>query len=146
MWLYQGLEFTEDMVEDYEGFVYVITNNTNGKKYIGRKFFTFSKTKYKVVTQKNGIKKKKKLKSSVESDWVDYYGSSKLLLADIELLGKEKFTREIIMLCSNRSQCSYYESKEIFTTDAILSDQFYNDYVQCRISGNHLRFTRKKIP
>ena len=44
MWLYNRIEFTENMIGDNVGFVYLITNTTNGKQYIGKKLFTKSKT------------------------------------------------------------------------------------------------------
>ncbi len=73
MWIYEGKD-VEEVPENVFGFVYLI-ECTNGKAYIGRKYFT--KAGYKVVKGK-----RKKLRK--ESDWKDYYGSSKDLLADLE--------------------------------------------------------------
>ena len=38
-WYYKGTAFTSDDIGDFFGYVYLITNNTTGKKYIGRKYF-----------------------------------------------------------------------------------------------------------
>ena len=43
-WIYKGNPFTSDDIGDYYGFVYRITNTTNGKSYIGRKYFVQKKT------------------------------------------------------------------------------------------------------
>ena len=83
MWLYQNKEIVE-VPDDCVGFVYVIVNKINGRKYIGKKLFFFSKTSIKVVKLKSGIKKKKKIKSKINSDWMVYYGSSIELSKEIE--------------------------------------------------------------
>jgi len=100
-WYYKKKEVIE-ISEDYIGFVYLITNVVSGRKYIGKKLAKFAKTTYKTVTLKNGKKKKKKIRGKIESDWKDYYGSSDALTADVESLGKENFTREILFYCKNK--------------------------------------------
>lgn len=126
------IEFTEDDIEDHFGFVYLITHNQSGRKYIGKKFFTKSKTKQ--------VKGKKK-KTRVKSDWEDYYGSNKELLDEIKINGKDNYTREVLHLCRSRSECSYYETHEIFCRHALLSDHYYNAWVSCRIRKDHLKNT-----
>ena len=126
------IEFTEDDIKDHFGFVYLITHNQSGRKYIGKKFFTKSKTKQ--------VKGKKK-KTRVKSDWEDYYGSNKELLDEIKINGKDNYTREILHLCRSRSTCSYYETYEIFCRHALLSDSYYNAWVSCRIRKDHLKNT-----
>jgi hypothetical protein len=96
-WIYKNLNFTEDLIGDSYGFVYMITNLETGRKYIGKKLFYFSKTR-----QVKGKKKKFK----VVSDWPTYYGSSEELQKDVVLYGKEKFKREIIHLCKSKGECS----------------------------------------
>ena len=123
------IEFTEDDIKDHFGFVYLITHNQSGRKYIGKKFFTKSKTKQ--------VKGKKK-KTRVKSDWEDYYGSNKELLDEIKTNGKDNYTREILHLCRTRSECQYYETYEIFCRHALLSDNYYNAWVSCRIRKDHL--------
>lgn len=133
MWLYEGKEFEGD-AEGYYGYVYEIENLSNGKKYIGRKFFT--KAGYKQVKGKT-----KKIRK--ESDWLDYYGSSPTLLKEVETFGKENFKRTILRLCKSRGECNYWEAKMIFETDAILDSRYYNESVQCRVHSshiNHLKF------
>ena len=94
-WLYNN-QPVETLPEDCVGFVYLITNITNQRKYIGKKLAKFSRTTQRTVKLKNGNKKKKKIRSKVDSDWRDYYGSSPELTRDVELLGKENFQREIL--------------------------------------------------
>lgn len=132
MWLYKGEE-TLQLPETTVGFVYIITNNLTDRKYIGKKLSKFSKTKYKVITQKNGIKKKKKIRSQIDSDWLDYYGSSDELTADVVKLGKENFTREIVRLCFSKTELSYYEAKMQFDHDVLLSDKWYNSWIMVRV-------------
>ena len=110
-WTYQG-QLVETLPEDCIGFVYEITNLLSGKRYIGKKLAKFSKTTYKTVKLKNGTKKKKKIRSKIDSDWQQYYGSSPELNKDIELLGTDKFTREILFFCKSKAECSYVEARE----------------------------------
>ena len=86
-WTYHG-QTVDQLPEDCIGFVYIITNLISGRKYIGKKLAKFSRTTYKVVKQKNGKKRRKKIRTKVDSDWRDYYGSSPELTRDVELLGK----------------------------------------------------------
>ncbi|MGY8867543.1 MAG: hypothetical protein ACKVJK_18230, partial [Methylophagaceae bacterium] len=94
-WTYEGKSVAE-LQNDCEGFVYLITNLTNDKKYIGKKLAKFKKTKPPLKGKKN------KRRSKVESDWRDYWGSSDHLQADVAELGTKNFTREILYLCSSR--------------------------------------------
>jgi hypothetical protein len=127
-WLYEDKEFTD--VEDYYGFIYLIENLVNGRKYIGRKYLT--KAGYKTV-------KGKRKKLRVESDWRDYYGSSTSLKEDIDLYGKDSFRRTILRLCKSRGECNYFETKYIFDTDAILDPKYYNSWVSCKIQTSHVK-------
>ena len=129
MWIYNNKEFTEEDIGDSFGFVYLITNNINGREYVGKKFFTRAGTK-----QIKGKKKKVRLSSG----WVNYWSSSKELQDDVKKLGEENFTRTILYLCKTRSECSYKETKEIFTRDALLSENFYNSWVSCKIHKAHV--------
>ena len=74
-WLFESTT-VDTLPEDCVGFVYVITNNLTGRKYIGKKLAKFRKTTYKVVKLKNGNKKRKKICGKIESDWQTYYGSN----------------------------------------------------------------------
>ncbi|CAB4241476.1 hypothetical protein UFOVP71_14 [uncultured Caudovirales phage] len=136
-WLYQGTEVT-DLPDDCVGFVYLITNKSNHRMYIGKKLSKFSKTTYKVVKQKNGIKKKKRIRSKVDSDWRDYYGSSDELNKDVELYGKDNFTREILHYCKSKAVCSYLEAKEQFDRKVLESKDYYNGQISVRVHGSHI--------
>ena len=137
MWIYNNSEIAE-LPDDCVGFVYLITNLTNNRKYVGKKLSKFSKTSYKTVTLKNGTKKKKKIKSKIDSDWLEYYGSSNELNKDIEALGKDKFTREILFFCKSKAECSYIEAREQFTRKVLETTDYYNNNIMCRIHGSHI--------
>ena len=136
-WLYQNTP-VETLPESCVGFVYLITNNLTGRKYIGKKLAKFSKTTYKVIKQKNGIKKKKRIRSKIDSDWQQYYGSSVELSADIERLGTENFTREILYYCASKSECSYIEAREQFSRRVLESADYYNGHIQVRVHGRQI--------
>ena len=136
-WTYQDA-IIEELPEECVGFVYLITNVISGRKYIGKKLAKFSKTTYKTVKLKNGTKKKKKIRSKIDSDWREYYGSSPNLTADIEALGKENFTREILYYCNSKSECSYIEAREQFSRKVLESNDYYNGHIQVRVHGSHI--------
>jgi hypothetical protein len=137
-WLYQS-QTVEILPEDCIGFVYIITNITNGRMYIGKKLAKFSKTSYKTVKLKNGTKKKKKIRSKIDSDWQEYYGSSPNLQTDIDSLGKENFTREILFYCKSKAECSYIEAREQFSRRVLESNDYYNGHIQVRVHGSHIK-------
>lgn len=136
-WLHQNTP-VETLPETCVGFVYLITNNLSGRKYIGKKLAKFSKTTYRVVKQKNGIKKKKRIRSKIDSDWQQYYGSSAELSADIEKLGTDNFTREILFYCASKSECSYVEAREQFSRRVLESQDYYNGHIQVRVHGRQI--------
>ena len=137
-WQYQDTP-VETLPEDCVGFVYLITNNLTGRKYIGKKLAKFSRTTYKTVKQKNGNKKRKKIRSKVDSDWREYYGSSPELTADVIKLGTENFTREILYYCKSKSECSYIEAREQFARRVLESDDYYNGHIQVRVHVSHIK-------
>jgi hypothetical protein len=138
MWTFNNIT-VEELPEDCVGFVYLITNKANSRMYVGKKLAKFSKTTYKTVTQKNGVKKKKKIKSKIDSDWMDYYGSSIELNKDVETLGKDNFTREILFYCKSKAECSYIEAREQFSRRVLESDDFYNGQISVRVHGSHIK-------
>ena len=103
---------------DKFGFVYLITNTKTTKAYVGcKQYFSMGK-------------KKRKHK------WEIYTGSSKYLNADIEKIGKEHFTFEVIAEYKNRRSLRYYEMYyqvkwNVLTATIEGSDEpsFYNSYV-----------------
>ena len=137
-WYFDGQEVTE-LPDDIVGFVYLITNVTTGKMYVGKKLAKFAKTTYKVVKLKNGTKKRKKIRTKIDSDWQQYYGSSPNLTEDINKLGTDNFKREILYYCKSKSECSYIEAREQFSRRVLESDDYYNGHIQVRVHGSHIK-------
>ena len=129
-WIYKEQDFTDDMIDDNYGFVYIITNQITNKKYIGKKFFYSSKTKQ--------VKGKKK-KTKVPSDWQTYYGSNEDLKKDVIMHGKESFRREILHLCKSKGVCGYLEAKEQFINEALESEDYYNSWIMVRVRKSHIK-------
>jgi hypothetical protein len=125
-WLYKNKEVTAIPAE-FIGFVYLITNVTNDRRYIGKKLTQFKRSKKPLKGKVN------KRRYTVESDWKDYYGSSDELSADVALLGKDKFKREILFWCSSKSELSYIEAREQFTHKVLESKQWYNGHIRVRV-------------
>lgn len=132
MWLYNDNQFDETP-EEYQGFVYLITELETNKKYIGKKFFWKPKTLPKTKTRK------RRVKTRVESDWRSYYGSSKEVQELVEDKGSDSFKREILRLCRTKGECSYFEAKYQFENDVLLRDDFYNEFIGCKIHSKHLK-------
>ncbi len=131
MWIYQNKEFSESDIGKYVGYVYLITNKTNNRQYIGKKLFWFSKTR----TVKGKKKKEKAL-----SDWQTYWSSSEELKNDVVTLGEDNFTREILYLCSNKGTMSYLEAREQFARKVLeFPDLWYNGIIQCKIHRTHVK-------
>jgi hypothetical protein len=136
-WTYKG-SIVNELPEECVGFVYCITNTTSGRQYIGKKLAKFSKTTYKTVKLKNGTKKKKKIRSKIDSDWQEYYGSNLELNTDVLKLGKEQFTREILHYCKSKAVCSYIEALEQFNRKVLESADYYNGQISVRVHGSHI--------
>jgi len=131
-WTYQDKVFDETP-EEYQGFVYCITELATGKKYIGKKFFWKPKTLPVTKTRK------RRVKTRVESDWREYYGSSKEVQQLVESTGRDGFKREILKLCKTKGECSYWEAKLQFEYDVLLSDEYYNEFIGCKIHSKHIK-------
>lgn len=129
-WTYNNESVSDEVIGDAYGFVYIIENLTNGRRYIGRKYLT--KAAYKTVKGK-----RKKIRKA--SDWETYWGSNKFLIEDVKNHGEDNFTRTIVRFCRNRSECSYWETHYIFALGALLSDAFYNEWVTCKISKKNIK-------
>ena len=136
-WFYQK-QIVLTLPEDCVGFVYIITNRADNRRYIGKKLAKFAKTRYKMHLQKNGKKIRRKIRSHIDSDWQTYWGSSKELSADVARLGTAMFHREIIHLCTSKSLCSYLEAKEQFQRGVLESPAWYNGHIQVRVHGSHV--------
>lgn len=89
------------MKNEKYGFIYITTNNINGKKYIGQKSYH-------------------------KSNWKTYLGSGIHLKRAIDKYGKENFSREIIEECSTKEELDEREIYWISFYNAVESDLFYN--------------------
>jgi hypothetical protein len=134
-WIYRN-EPVIELPNECVGFVYLITNTENGRMYVGKKLSRFKTTRYKMHTQKNGKKIRKKIRGAVASDWMDYYGSSDQLTRDIETLGRDRFRREILYYCKSKAELNYVEAREQFARKVLESDQYYNGHIRVRVHGS----------
>lgn len=133
MWLYKNkvINKLEDLPEGTFGFIYKITNKTNGKFYIGKKQIMsqtnvkLGKKELEALPTQRGKKPSKKLVIK-ESNWVDYMGSNKFLLEDIKDLGEKKFIKEILVICPNKKLLTYWELATQCKYD-VLQVNSYND-------------------
>ena len=133
MWFYNGKEFTSEDIGEYIGFVYLITDQSNGKKYVGKKLF---KSKRKLKPLKGKTRRRIKV---VESDWKAYYGSSEEVKQMVEEKGADNFHREILYLCYSKGELGYLEAKYQFEHDVLLRDDYYNGIIQCKIHRSHIK-------
>ena len=129
IWLYNNKEVNE-LPDGVEGFVYLITNLENNRKYVGKKLAKFKTTKPPL---KGKTRKRRGFK---ESDWREYWGSSEHLLADVKRLGEDMFTREILHYCPSRGALSYMEAKEQFDRRVLETDEYYNGIINVRVGGS----------
>jgi c-di-GMP-related signal transduction protein len=128
MWLYEN-NVVNELPEDCVGFVYQITNTTNGRMYIGKKLAKFKRSRKPLKGRKN------KRRYKIDSDWQDYYGSSDELTIDIKKLGKENFKREILFYCNSKAVMSYVEAREQFARKVLESNDYYNGHIRVRVHG-----------
>jgi len=128
-WTYEGKPI-DTIPDEYEGFVYLITNLTTGQKYIGKKLAKFKTSKPPLKGKKN------RRRGYKESDWKEYWGSSDRLQSDVEELGPENFTREILYFCTNRAEMSYIEAREQFDRRVLETDDYYNGIINVRVGGS----------
>ena len=132
-WYYEQEPFTSDMISDFIGFVYQITDTRNGMKYIGKKGLI---SKRRLPPLKGKTRRRTKV---IQTDWQDYYGSSEKTKMLVEEYGPDIFHREILRLCKKKAEMSYYEAKLQFETDCILKpEEYYNEFVGCKINRKHL--------
>jgi hypothetical protein len=127
--MYQGKPVKE-ISDEYEGFVYLITNLKTNQKYVGKKLAKFKTTKPPLKGKKN------KRRGYKESDWRDYWGSSDRLNEDVKNLGEKNFTREILYFCRSRAEMSYIEAREQFDRRVLETDEYYNGIINVRVGGS----------
>lgn len=135
MWYYKNKEFSETP-DEFQGFVYIVTEVTTGKKYVGKK--NFWKPKILPVTKT----RKRRVRTRVESDWRDYFGSSEEVKLLVEKYGESSFKREIIRLCKTKGEMTYFEMKEQFDRSVLLDDEYYNQFIGGKIHSRHLKGLR----
>ncbi len=135
-WTYKKIEITsiDQLPPEAVGFVYRITNITNGKFYYGKK--TIRSIKKKKITKKEkaesgNTRKTFKYELSEYSGWKKYTGSSELLNEDISK--GAKYTKEILTLCFSKTELAYEELKLIVCTDCLKADNCYNGWVSAKI-------------
>ena len=141
-WLYNDAEFGSEQAQaaidaGYIGFVYEITDASNGKKYIGKKLLT---SKKKLPPLKGKTRKRVKI---TQSDWEKYYGSSETVKTLVETR-KSDFSRKILYLCKTKGELSYMEAKEQFDREVLLRDDFYNEFIGVKIHSAHVKNLWKK--
>jgi hypothetical protein len=135
MWLHEGKEIDGDVIDEYIGFVYRITNLDNGKEYIGKKLFKSTRTK-----KVKGKTRRKKVQT--ESNWKEYFGSNAALLEDVARLGPDRFKREILKLCSSKGTANYWEAKYQMQEEVLESDKYYNDWIMVKVHRSHIKTSR----
>ncbi|WP_131829533.1 NAD synthetase [Teichococcus deserti] len=121
---------------DFAGFVYLITA-PSGRRYIGRKYLE-SRRRRNVKTKPGAKSARKTQVVRAQSDWQTYWGSCAELLAEIALLGEDKFTREILHWCRTRGETNYREAEEQFSRRVLTarlpngSRAYFNGNILCK--------------
>lgn len=128
-WLWEGKPFTQEMVQKYAGFIYLLIDRVTGKKYIGKKYFD----------QVRKVKKKtRRVRSS--SNWMDYYSSSETVKKLVEEHGIERFERHILSLHITRGSVNREEIRLQFALNVLEGDEYLNDCI-----GKYRRETQRII-
>lgn len=142
MWQYNGSDLDESLIDKKAiGFIYIIYNNINNKKYVGRKLLT--KAGYKTI---KGVKKKIRK----DNDWREYWSSSPLLLADIEVIiagggVDSNLKKEILIFCNSLSELNYYEEKLQYCLGVLESDEWYNSNIRAKVFKKNILNKVKNI-
>ena len=131
MWYYEN-KLYDEAPKDYAGFVYLITDVATNKKYIGKKLFWNTR---KLKPLKGKTRRRTQI---VESNWQNYYGSNEELQQLVETSHAERFEREILHLCEKKGIMSYLEAREQFDRNVLLSDEYYNNFIGCKIHSKHV--------
>ena len=134
-WIHNGSPLAEPP-DGAVGFVYLITNSSTGRKYVGKKSFT---------TQKIRTKAGKRKKVRVESDWKTYIGSCDTLKEEAGIIGVEYFEREILHICYSKAEMTYLELAEQVKREVLLSNDYYNGWLSARVSQANLAKYAERI-
>lgn len=135
MWLYNEIEFNpaEHNIESFAGFVYLITDLSNNKKYVGKKHLWSTRKLPPLKGQKRRRTKK------TESNWRDYFGSNEEVKLLVENKGRDRFKREILRLCKSKGEMTYFEMKEQIDREVLFRDDYYNEFIGGKIHSKHLK-------
>jgi len=136
MWLYKNKEVNSvsDMPKNCHGFVYIIKNTSTNQYYIGKKQLQsatnkkLGKKELAALPISKGRKPTKK-KIVSESNWVDYWSSSKVLQEQVKTIGENNFTREILEFCFDKRQLTYLEVKYQFKYSVLEDPLSLNDSI-----------------
>lgn len=111
--------------ENAMGFIYLITQKSTGKRYIGRKLL--------VKISKKLVKGRKK-KIVSQSDWQKYWSSSPQIKEWIkEAGGTSDFTREILCFVSSKGSLAYCEEKALYELGVLESDNWLNSNIRSKV-------------
>ena len=131
-WIFEE-KIIETLPEDVVRFVYIITNQLTGRKYIGKKLAKFKKIRLKTSRLKNGTKKKSKIRYEIDSDWQTYYGSNTVLSEEVKTTGSENFHRQILRYCYSKNELNYWEAKYQFDYGVLLGNDWYNEWISVKV-------------
>lgn len=131
--------FDSEHIGDYIGFIYVLRDMETDRLYVGKKIFHNKKAKPPLKG------KTKRRISYVESDWKDYYGSNPTIQQLMKTCDPYRFKREILHLCMSKSEMGYLETKELFDRGALISDQYFNDWITVRVTKKQLGAVRERL-
>ena len=150
-WTYQGRLITDisDMPEGTYGFIYEVRHKPSDTRYIGKKVLFFERNKrlgkralqaLKEERAKNGLKGRVPLKQKIrtESDWKDYFGSQKEIVAlSKKDIAGENWEKRILEFVPNKKLLTYYETKHLFINN-VLEDK-YSAHINDNILGKFYR-------
>ena len=150
-WTHQGRLITDisDMPEGTYGFIYEVRHKPTDTRYIGKKVLFFERNKrlgkralqaLKEERAKSGLKGRVPLKQKIrtESDWKDYFGSQKeiVALSKNDIAG-ENWEKRILEFVPNKKLLTYYETKHLFINN-VLEDN-YSAHINDNILGKFYR-------
>ena len=140
-WYYHSQPFTEEVAQQaiddgYIGFIYEITDNLTGKKYIGKKLITCKRRLPPLKGQK-----KKRIKNA-QTDWQKYFVSSELVQSLVAERPND-FSREVLLLCRSKGELNYREAEMQFAKEVLLKDDYYNSFIGVKIHAKHVASLRK---
>lgn len=121
-WTYQN-KVINNPPENAFGFVYLITNNVTGQRYIGRKYLEQTRRK----PPKKGNVNRRIIRS--ESNWREYTGSCIPLNEDIKKLGKDNFKFEIVAFGYTKGQVNFLEEVVQIKKNVLTDSSYYNDAI-----------------